>query len=70
MAEKVVNPRMFECWNIPIWNNIFGVKINFDCSECGFSQAVRVPIKDYPVVECKHCKTLNRIPVVATTYGE
>jgi len=70
MAEKVVNPRTLECWNIPIWNNIFGVKINFDCGECGFSQVVRVPIKDYPVVECKHCKTLNRIPIVATIYGE
>jgi hypothetical protein len=67
--NKVVMARDFSCWNIPIWNNVLGVKIDFDCGKCGFSQSKRVPIRDYPVVECKHCKTLNRINIVATTYG-
>ena len=67
--EKTVKPRYCEFRNIPIWDNIFGVKINFDCGECGFSQSLRVPLIDYPVVECKHCRTLNKIPVVTTTYG-
>jgi len=67
--EKIVQARNFSGWNIPIWNNILGVKINFDCGECGFSQSVRVPIKDEPVVECKHCRTLNKIPLVVTTYS-
>lgn len=68
-SDNIVAARNFECWNIPIWNNILDVKISFDCGKCGFSQSKRVPIRDYPVVECKHCKTLNRINIVATTYG-
>ena len=67
--EKVVQVRSFSGRNIPVWNNIFGAKISFDCGECGFSQSVRVSIQDGPVVECKHCRTLNKIPLVATTYG-
>lgn len=70
MSENIVNVRCFEGMNIPIWNNLFGVKINFDCGKCGFSQSVRVPIRDYPVVECKHCRTLNGINIVSSTYGE
>ena len=66
---KTIKPRYFECMNIPVWNNIFGVKIDFDCCECGFSQSVRVPLRDYPVVECRHCRTLNKIPIVTTTYA-
>lgn len=74
MANKtaiadIVMARRFECMNIPIWNNILGIKINFDCGKCGYSQGVRVPIRDYPVVECKHCRTLNKINIVVTTYG-
>lgn len=69
VSDKIVMARNFEGRNIPIWNNILGIKISFDCGECGYSQSVRVPIRDYPVVECKHCKTLNKINIVATTYG-
>lgn len=68
-SDKIVMARNFEGWNIPIWNNILGIKISFDCGECGYSQSARVPIRDYPVVECKHCRTLNKINIVATTYG-
>jgi len=68
--EKTVKPRYFEFRNIPIWNNILGVNINFDCGTCGFSQSTRVPLRDNPVVECKHCRTLNKIPVVTTTYAD
>lgn len=67
--NNIVMARYFEWRNIPVWNNILGVKINFDCGECGYSQGVRVSIRDYPVVECKHCRTLNRINIVTTTYG-
>lgn len=63
-SEKIVKAHNIEGWNLPVWNNIFGMKVNFDCGECGFSQSKRVPIKDYPVVECKHCKTLNRLNLV------
>ena len=66
MTEKIVNARNIEGRNIPIWNNIFGIKIDFDCGECGFSQSVRIPLKDYPVVECKHCRILNKINLVTT----
>ena len=69
VQEKIVEALRVKGLNIPIWNNIFGIKINFDCGECGFSQSLRVPLIDYPVVECKHCRTLNKIPVVTTTYG-
>jgi len=69
-SEKIVKPRYFEGWNIPIWNNIFGVKISFDCGECGFSQNARIPLRDCPTVECKYCRTLNKIPVVVTTYAD
>jgi hypothetical protein len=68
-SDNIVMARNVDGWNIPIWNNILGVKISFDCGKCGFSQSKRVPIGDYPVVECKHCRTLNRINIVATTYG-
>lgn len=67
--NNIVWARNFDGMNIPVWNNLLGVKINFDCGECGYSQSVRIPIRDYPVVECKHCGTLNKINVVATTYG-
>lgn len=69
MAEKIVMARNIEGWNIPIWNNIFGAKIDFNCGGCGFSQSTRIPLKDYPVVECKHCRTLNKINLVTTTYS-
>ena len=69
VQEKIVEALRVKGLNIPIWNNIFGIKISFDCGECGFSQSLRVPLIDYPVVECKHCRTLNKIPVVTTTYG-
>jgi hypothetical protein len=68
-SDKIVMARYFSFRNIPIWNNILGVKIDFDCGKCGYSQNVRVPIRDYPVVKCKHCRTLNKIDIVVTTYG-
>lgn len=68
--EKTVRPSYFEGMNIPVWNNILGMNIHFDCGECGFSQSTRVPLRDYPVVECKHCRTLNEIPIVTTTYAD
>ena len=51
-GEKTVKSRYFEGQNIPIWDNTFGMSIHFDCGECGFSQNIRVPLRDYPVVEC------------------
>ena len=62
--EKIVRPRQLECWNIHLWNNVAGVKVHYDCGECGYTQKVRVPVRDEPVVECKHCKTLNKFPLV------
>ena len=67
--EEIVVARNVDGWNIPIWNNILGVKISFDCGVCGFSQSKRVPLKDGPVVECKHCRRLNKLPLTITTYG-
>ena len=64
MSEKIVNVCQFTLCNIPIWNNMFGAKVYFGCGECGFSQKTRIPITDNPIVECKHCKTLNRIPLI------
>lgn len=69
MSENVVKPRYFEFRNLPIWNNLFGVNIHFDCGKCGLSQSVRVPIRDYPIVECKHCKVLNKFNIMGSTYG-
>lgn len=68
-GDKIVMARNFSLRNIPIWNNVFGVKIDFSCGKCGYSQSTRVSIQDYPVVECGHCRTLNRINIVVTTYG-
>lgn len=68
--EKIVKPKQVEGWNIPIWNNIFGIKLDYDCGECGYSQSVRVKLRDYPTVACSHCNTLNKFPLVTEPIGE
>ncbi len=68
--SKVVTPRYLEGCNIPIWNNIFGAKIHYNCGHCGVSQSTRVPLTDYPVVGCKHCGTSNKLPLITTDSEE
>jgi len=52
---KRVIPKYFNGLNIPIWNNIFGIKLIYICGNCRCIQSKRVNIHS-PLAICKWCK--------------
>lgn len=60
MKYKVVEPRMFEGWNMCLWGD---PKFTIVCGECGVAFKKRIPMMNRPRVQCPTCGTINEIPV-------
>jgi len=63
-GRNVVMTTSFRTRNIPLWNDLVGAKVKYDCGDCGRTQNERVPMEDYPIVECGQCNSYNIIPIV------
>lgn len=50
---------------IPIWSDIVGRKVTYDCGGCGATQTQRIPVlKEYPRVACDNCHSVQTVPIV------
>ncbi len=64
-GDLTVTPKYISGMNMS-WNlNLFsGPKLYIECGSYSAGFHFRVPLKDYSIVTCQNCGTINKIPFV------